>query len=210
MQLSELRYILTHKTNCFKRLARAYNDYEKSCNMHLRDLTPTALATADGDESVSTQISLMNTFSRNIENMVRKQDGEGLSRLVSLLAKLEDILKPYVSSMTATDIYFDKQALNEEELALMERESHMTMLHKSLDGVKDNLKHTTTITGKKIRNQIKDNLELIAEIEILREEVTNIYEYYVSIQAFSHLFDYLTCQCRTRRFRARKMCWKTF
>lgn len=138
--------------------------------MHLRDLTPTALAT-DGDDSVSAQVSLMSTFNRNIENMVRKQDNEGLSRLVSLLAKLDDILKPYVSSITAADIYYDKQALNEEELALMERENHMTMLHKSLDGVKDNLKLTTSITGKKIRNQIKDNMELLAEIESLREEV---------------------------------------
>ena len=154
--------------NCFKRLAKAYSDYEKTCNMHLRDLTPNALTT-DGDETA--QVLLMRTFSRNIENMVRKQDSEGLSRLVSLLAKLDDILKPYVSSITAGDIYYDKLALNEEELALMEREKHMTMLHNSLDGVKDNLKLTNAITGKKMRNQIKDNMDLLAEIESLREEV---------------------------------------
>lgn len=153
--------------NSFKRLAKAYKDYEKTCNMHL---TPTAL-TINDEDSVSAQVSLMSTFGRNIENMVRKKDSEGLSRLVSLLAKLDDILQPYISSITAADIHYDKVALNEEESALMERERHMTLLHKSLEGVKDNLKLTHAITGKKMRNQIKDNMELLAEVESLREEV---------------------------------------
>ena len=133
-------------------------------------------ATADGNNSDNnsfvSQLELPNVFARNLEHMIVKKDTEALDRLVGLLCRLEDTLHPYIHTITSGDIYYDKLAQDEEAAAMMEREKHMELLHKSLDSVKVNLKHVKTINGKKSRHQIKDNMDLLAEIEALRNEVS--------------------------------------
>lgn len=87
--------------------------------------------------------------------------------MVAALGRLKDLLLPFAKP----DDAIDADAVNETVAASVERERHISLLHKSVDGLKANLELTAVVAAQKAAHQISDNATLLKEVNRLRHEL---------------------------------------
>ena len=156
-QVRELRHNAAKKDGALKRASKLLDEYEFSLQeARFNSYKKTIVVDGEEKEMKKKKNELVEIISKN-ENME-----------VSL-KRLHDILQPY-SKNDGSDYDMEKESAD----AIIERERHMQLLHKSIDGLKSNLDLTNTVSSIKMTNQIHDNTTLLQEVNSMRHEIRTL------------------------------------
>eukprot|EP01035_Chromulina_nebulosa_P019326 gene19326-25190_t len=139
-QVRELRKQSGNKDGILKRIAKIFKDYQ----MLLKE----SKILSSGDYIIETD--------------QRKMIAEDIN---TSLRRLDDLLKRY---MIDEDV--DVNALDEAAKLLSEQERHMHYLHRSVNGLKTNLRHVQIVSETKSSSQLLDNQLLLKEVNELRQQ----------------------------------------
>ncbi len=156
-QVRELRHTAARKDGALKRASKLLDEYEFSLQeARFNSYKKTIIIDGEEKELKKKKNELVEIIAKN-ENME-----------VSL-KRLHDILQPY-SKNDGSDYDMEKESAD----AIIERERHMQLLHKNIDGLKSNLDLTNTVSTMKITNQIHDNTTLLQEVNSMRHEIRTL------------------------------------
>lgn len=157
-QVRELRHIAARKDGALKRASKLLDEYEFSLQ-EARFNSYKKTIVIDGEEKE------MKKKRNELVEIIAKNENMEVS-----LKRLHDILHPY-SKNDGSDYDIEKESAD----ATIERERHMQLLHKNIDGLKSNLDLTTTVSTMKMTNQIHDNTTLLQEVNSMRHEIRTLF-----------------------------------